>query len=323
VDVPAGLFFPTFREGFTMSTARARVWFPAVLVIVAAVAAASAQADETLRWKFSKGEKLHYLVTQKTSSKAEVAGQKIDTLMTQDIETTWEVQDVDSSGAAVMDQTIERIVFAMTGPGGEIKIDTKKDEKVEGPAASVAPLFKALAGNPCRLKMSARGEVSDVSIPAKLVEALKNAGPAAANNPLFTEEGFKRMLTQASLVLPDGAVAKGQTWKVTKSIPMAMIGTMVMDNVYTYEGPSDPADRISVAVKLDIQPKDGVPFEIKVTAQDSKGAFRFDRKAGVLRGSDLTQKMEMRITTNGQVILQNVDTATKMEQTQTTTPAPK
>jgi hypothetical protein len=306
-----------------MTTSRARVLFPAVLVIVAAVAVASAQADDTLRWKFSKGEKLHYVVTQKTSSTAVVAGQKIETLMTQDIVTTWDVQDVDSSGSAVMDQTIDRIVFAMTGPTGEIKIDTKKDEAGEGPAASVAPLFKALAGNPCRLKMSARGEVSDVSIPAKLVDALKNAGPAAANNPLFTEEGFKRMLTQASLVLPEGAVAKGQTWKVAKSIPMPMIGTMVMDNVYTYEGPSDPADRISVAVKLDIQPKEGVPFEIKVTKQDSKGTFRFDRKAGVLRGSELTQNMEMRITANGQEIIQNVDTATKMEQTQSQTTAPK
>jgi hypothetical protein len=298
-----------------MTTVRAHARALTFLALALVLCTSVAFGDDPLRWKFTKGQKIHYTMTQKTTTKMEAQGQKLDTNMTQDIDMTWAVTDVDAAGNAEMDQTLDRIVFTMSGPAGEVKVDTSKEGEADaGPLGTVTKLFRAMAGNAFHMKMSARGDISDVKVPPKVLDAFKNAGPAAASNPMFSEDGLKRMINQASLVLPEEAVEKGHTWKAAKSFSMPPLGTIALDSNYTYEGPAGPYDRIGVTVKTEIKPAEGGPFEIKILAQDNKGGFRFDRKAGILRGSELTQKMTMQISVQGQEIVQEVDSTTKMDE---------
>lgn len=64
---------------------------------------------------------------------------------------------------------------------------------------------------------------------------------------------------------------------------------------------------------MEIKPADNSPFEINIAKQDNKGAFYFDNKNGVLRSSDVSQKLQMKIKIMKQEIVQNVETTVTME----------
>jgi Family of unknown function (DUF6263) len=324
VNGPAGARFFKLAEDRIMKTAPTLAYRRALGAFALALAAVSlsasaARADETLRWKFTKGQKLSYVFNQTTLTKGEVMGQKNDMTMTQAMELTWAIKDVDSEGTATMDQTIDRIIYTMKGPTLEAKIDTSKDENLEGPLAALVPLFKGLTGSAFGLKMSSRGEVSDVQVPAKVVEALKNAGPLAqAGGEMFTEKGLKELTTQATIVLPKEPVAKGFKWNTTKTIKLPF-GAMNLDNNYTYEGPSDDLDKIGIEVKMAITPAENAQVDIAITKQDNKGSFLFDNKAGILRASGVVQKIQMKVKVGGQEILQDIESTVKMDQAKAST----
>jgi Family of unknown function (DUF6263) len=317
----AGVSFHKLAEERTMKTAATLAprcafgAFALTLAVVSFSTSMAARADETLRWKFTKGQTVNYVFNQQTVTQSEVNGQKIDVTMTQAMELNWKIKDVASDGTASMDQTIDRILYTMKGgPTGEITIDTSKDEKQEGPLAALVPLFKALTGTPFSLKMNTRGEVSDVQVPEKVVEALKNTGPLAqAGGEMFTEKGLKELTSQATIVLPKESVAKGFKWNSTKTINLPF-GSMNLDSAYTYEGPSDALEKIGVDVKMDIKPAANSPFEINIAKQDNKGAFLFDNKNGVLSSSEVGQKIQMKIKVMNQEIVQNIETNVKMGQ---------
>jgi hypothetical protein len=294
-----------------MKTARLGV----LLLIPAALTTASARGDETLRWKFTKGEKLTYRMVQKTESRPEPGTPIPATTMTQTLDMTWEVKDVSPAGNAAMDQTVDRIVFEMKGnPGGDIRFDTGRAEKAEGTAAMLEPLFRGMVGSPIGLTMTARGEIKDVKIPAKMIDALKSVPNAAAAGGMLTEEGFKSMTSQASLVLPARPVAKGFKWDDTKHVDLPF-GRMNMKMTYTYEGPTGPDDRIASSVAVDLEPKEGQPFTVKIADQEGKGSFRFDNKAGLLKGSEMNQRLKMEIKAGDQQIVQTVVTTVTMDLT--------
>jgi hypothetical protein len=279
-----------------------------------ALVPASARGDETLRWKFTKGEKLTYRMVQKNESRAEPPGAVPATTMAQTIDMTWEVKDVSPAGDATMDQTVDRIVFEMKGPGGDARFDTGQAGKAEGVAAALEPLFRGMVGSPIGLTMTARGEVKDVKVPAKIVEAMKSVPGAAAAGGMLSEEGFKSMTSQASLNLPAQPVARGFKWNDTKHVDLPF-GRMNMKVSYTYEGPTGPDDRIASSVAVDLEPKEGQPFTIKITDQEGKGSFRFDSKAGMLKGSEMNQTLKMEIKAGEQQLVQNVVTTVTMDLT--------
>ncbi len=287
----------------------------AFLLIPMALASAPARGDETLRWKFTRGEKLMYRMVQKTESRPEPAGAIPATTMTQTIDMTWEVKDVSPAGDAAMDQTIDRIVFEMKGgPAGEMRFDTNQAEKAEGTAAVLEPLFRGMVGSPIGLTMTARGEVKDVKVPAKIVDALKSVPNAAAAGGMLSEEGFKSTTTQASLNLPAQPVAKGFKWDDAKHVDLPF-GRMNMKVTYTYEGPTGPDDRIASSVMVDLEPKADQPFTIRIADQDGKGSFRFDSKSGLLKGSDMNQTLKMEIKAGDQQIVQTVATTVTLDLT--------
>jgi hypothetical protein len=281
----------------------------AMMVVVSAVASA-AGADTKLRWKFAKGEKLGYALSQKTSVSMEATGKKMETSFTQAADMTWEVKEIDKEGNALMVQTIDRFRFRMTVQGKEIELDTAKAEDPPGAPEAMTKLFRALVGSPFTMKITPRGEIRDFKVPARVLEAFKTAGPDGA---MFgSEENLRNMAGQSLVPFPEAAVAPGKSWNIVRKLPM-QFGTMVMDIKYTLEAATSPIENIGIEVKATVEPKEGVPVEVKVTSQDAKGHFRFDNSAGVLTKSDLVQKMSMTVTISGQQFPQDVETTTKFE----------
>ncbi len=249
-------------------------------------------------------------MTQKTAMKMELMGKPIETSYTQVTEITWEVKGVDKDGNAEMVQTIDRVKFQSMGPGGNTEVDTAKAGDAPGTPELMTKLFRSMTGAPFTLKMTPRGEIRDLKVPAKIVDAFKDAGPAAAM--LGSDEGLKNLIGQSVVVFPEGAIAQGKSWQAVRKLPMPF-GTMVMDTTYTLEPAAGPVENVGMDVKATIEPKEGSPLEIKVTSQQTKGHYRFDNSAGNLKSSDVVQKMSMMMTVNGQQFAQDIESTVKME----------
>jgi hypothetical protein len=90
-------------------------------------------------------------------------------------------------------------------------------------------------------------------------------------------------------------------------------GTMAMDMKYTLESPSGSIENIGVDVKVDLVPKADTPAEIKVKSQEMKGHYTFDNTDGILKSSNVVQKMGLMFTVQGQEIAQDLESTIKME----------
>jgi hypothetical protein len=292
-----------------MRLTKARV---ACLGLLLATLAAPAQAQTTLRYKFKDGDQLNYEMVQKMAMKMNVQGMEVAMDMNQTITMSWNVLTVDKDGNAKMNQKIERVRFTMEGgPIGKVEYDSKEGKAPEGPIGQVlAPIFGALAGSEIALTMDPMGHMKDIKVPEKLVKALKDVpGAGAGFSDMFSEEGLKNMLNQGGLVLPAEPVTKGKTWNQKLEVKMPF-GKMMVDNVYTYEGPVTKDGRqleqvsLKPSVKMDADPNAQVAMKLK--GQDAKGTAYFDNAAGRLVELNMTQNMDMEISAGGQNINQKV-----------------
>jgi hypothetical protein len=288
------------------------------LILCLAAMASTASADATLQWKFRKGKKYNYAFSMKMASTMMVQGQKIDTAMTQIIDMTWEIKDVEPDGSARMVQTIDRLRFKMTAPGGvaNLDFDSREDKPVVGPQAATVGIFKAMVNAPMDMKMTVQGKVSDVKFTPEMAEAIKKAGAPMGGGSFFSEEGMKDLISRASITLPEGAIAQGKTWNTAFDTKMPMVGTMSADNTYTYLGSAEQTGRkvekIGVDSKIEIKPDPNSPATVRLKAQESKGTIFFDNVEGFLRGSEINQKMQMIISVMNQEFTQDSETTVTM-----------
>ncbi len=288
---------------------RKRIVVVAALV-TALVAAQSAHAQTTLRYKFKDGEKLNYIMDQKMSMKMSVMGQDIDMSVNQTIDISWNVKEV-KDGKAKMTQKFERFRFNMDGgPTGKIAFDSKDPKEPEGPIGQImGPMLKALAGMEVSMTMDEQGEISEVKVPPDLVNLMKKAGGAPGMD-MFSEDGIKKMLAQGGMVLPKDAVTKGKTWaqKVDQKTP---IGTMKLNNEYTYEGSTEKDGRrleqVAMKPAMAIEADPNAPITIKMKESVGKGSAYFDNASGRLVEMSMTQNMEMDIAAGGQNISQRMN----------------
>jgi len=185
------------------------------LVALGGIATTGAQAEGPLRWKFKVGEKLDYNMVQEMQMTASGAAlpQEMKTSMRQEMNMTWDVQGVDDkSGEAVIRQKFDRVKMKMSTPVGGFEYDSKSEEAPTGLGAMIAPMYKAMTEGEFEITMTSRGEVKDVKIPEQVITALKNSPNAAAMGDIASAEGFKKMISQGALVLPENAPKKGETW---------------------------------------------------------------------------------------------------------------
>jgi hypothetical protein len=288
-------------------------WMAAALLT--ALAATAVQAQTTLQWKFRKGETLNYQLTQKINVTMSVNNQNIKNNMVQTIDIIWTANDVTSDGTADLTQKIDRIQMTMDSPfGGKTEYDSKEGKKPEGPIGQqINPVLDAMVGAEFSFKMNRKGEVSDVKLPSKLVDALKNSPAMAQAGGMFSEDGMKNMITQSTLSFPAGPIHKGQNWSKTIEVPAGPLGTMRFDNTYTYEGPSSGQEKISLKSKMDLKPAENSPLEAAVKSQESEGSFLFDGKKGRLDESEVKQTMELSLKVQNMELVQTMEMIASMK----------
>jgi hypothetical protein len=291
-------------------------WGLAALVVAAA--AGPAAAATTLRWKLKAGETLHYVMDQKTVSTATLNGQNLKTTVTQTIDMTWVVKDVDAGGTADITLTFDRLRTNIESPFAKFQYDSKENKAAEGPIeASLVPILKSLVGAPFSCRLSPQGVFSDVKLPESLAEKLRQAAPpgGAPAGP-YSEEGLKKMISEASLILPKEELTPGKSWTQQIKNPAPGIGTMVLEKKYTYLGP-DPkaggAEKIGLVARVEVQPTPGSALTVKIKSQDNQGTFHFDNTAGRVTDADVAEKVEMVLGAMNQEVTQSTDSTTVMK----------
>ncbi len=287
----------------------------AAATAVAALLAQPAQAADALRWKFTKGETLKYTMEQKTTQNMKAKERELKTTLNQTIDLHWTIKNV-AGEVAEMSQTIDRVRTKVEVPGNAFEFDSQSGKSPEGPIAGMLiPMLKALVGAEFSFKMNGRGELTDIHVPKQLLESLSKAGPAATAGGMFSEEGLKNLISQSSLTLPENGLEKGRSWTQHARVPVPMLGTMLMNKTYTYQG-SDDKDpnqiKIGLDTKVTLEPAADSNVAVQVKNQKGDGEFSFDNQAGRVRSSHVNDHMEMSITVQGQTLQQTTDTVTSM-----------
>ena len=291
-------------------------WSLAAAVVLGALIAPDARAQALLRWHFREGESLKYVLDQSTKVHISMNQQTYENVLKQVIDSSWKVKSV-ADGTAEIAQSFDRIRTSIDAPGTQINYDSKDGKIPEGPFGALGQIMSALAGAEITFKMNPRGEVSDVSLPAKVIDAIKTMPGAAAAGPMFTEEGIKKLITQSTLTLPEEASNPGEEWPRTAEVQAPNLGSMVLTHTFTYKGPEIQdgvtLERIDLKIETEIKPEGDAP-KLNVKEQKSTGFYLFDNNKGHLEQSNISQKMEIVVKgPNNVEITQSNETTSTMK----------
>lgn len=284
------------------------------------LSADSAPSAVRLRWKFKQGEVLHYTMNQRTTNSYKPKnGVEASSLMTQVVDLHWTVKSVSADGVAELSQTVDRVRTRIEGAGQSSTFEFDSDAKQEprdGPiAAQLVPLLKTLVGAEFTYKMSELGELSDIKVPESLLESVRLANSGGGKS-VFSDEGMKNLVTQSGLSLPGDSVEPGETWSHQDKVPLPLLGTMIMDKTYRLKGTDEAAHRrvdIELDTRVTIQPAAEAGIVLKITSQDGKGAFSFDRDRGRVVASRVEDRLVMSLSVQEQEIEQSTRTVTEMK----------
>lgn len=285
-----------------------------LVVIFLVIVALPALAEEPLRWKFEQGQKLNYNMTQDmmiTPPVGPAGPQKME--MRQEMDMTWDVQSINEQHEAVIRQKFNRLKVKMTLPPplGAIEYDSTAEAAPAGLAALIEPMYKAMTKGEFVLTMTERGEIKDVQIPEEVLAALKNSPGGAAMGEMATPEGFKKVISQSALVLPENPPQPNEQWSTTVEMTNPAGGKQIIENAYRYEGIKEIEGTNYVVFRPSLTLKfDGAGDQVKITNQESNGEILFDPVAGRLHSSIIMQKMTIEQGPAGQTEIQQVIEAT-------------
>ena len=277
-------------------------------LLAALAGSANAQAP---KWKFEKGKTLRYDYTEKNVSKAEIAGQSIDTTVSQTLELVWKIDSAEGDKAKIT-QTINGIKFVMDSPFAKVDYDTKERDKAPADpfGSSFSKIMNVLADSKTTFTMDSRGAISDVSTDDKTVQGLKTAAamPGAAGP---SADGLKAVILQTVLILPEKTLAKGASWKDSVKLPDPPFGDKTLNNTFTAQGNEESAGSKVLKIAVDsvakYTPKEGAGFVKNIKEQSIVGSILFDPPAGNVLSSKIVEKSQESMTVQGNEIAQTIE----------------
>lgn len=278
----------------------------AALAAVCLLTTAQSHAAEALRWKFKPGEALPYALSQKAEILIDANGIEIDVMLKQTMDTTWNVKSVASDGTAEIAMKVDRMQLVMNTPfTGEVTYDSTKPEETPPPELwdRLGKPIEAMVGGEFTMKVSPRGEVSDLTLPAKLAETLGEQSRGGGGGPMammggnmLNEDAIRQIIGQAILLLPEKA---GEAWTREFENKMGPIGTQKINVTYEATGVEEhegkKVEKIASKTEVTFEPAEGgnVDAEFEITEQEGTGAILFDAEAGRTLLSTNVQKITL------------------------------
>lgn len=271
--------------------------------LCAAVCSSATSAQTTLRYKFTEGEKLQYVVEKKTRTTSSVMNMETESKMNLSMDLVWQVISVKGDGSAQVQFKVTYAKISM----GMVEVDSAQKNTPDEPIAKAASqMVKARAAIDMTGTLLATGEVKDVKVSEKTIEAMKKL----PGGETFDPDSLKSMVS--SFVFPTEAVAKGKTWS-SKSEVKTPIFTTIAENIYTYDGAVQKEgatlEKISIKPELKIEPAPKSPIK-EVKEVKGSGQLFFDNKAGHIIEAVVNQNMRLELTFGGTDIIQATEQIT-------------
>ncbi len=307
---------------YGLRSIRFTVCFTAAALLLCA---ANASAQTTLRWKFKTGQVFEQTITQEIKTSVAVGEKNMEVAVSQVIDATFTIGNVDDKGVADVTQEMKRIRMKLTGMmNGEL--DSDSAEAPSGPVASLAPAIKSMAKAKFQMKMTPLGEIKEVELSKDAVEGLKSLPNAGQLSNMLSKEGLAEMVKKGAHPMPGGPVKVGDSWTTNMEVGVGAVGKMASQTKLTYAGPEKvgdkPLERINLEVTAKLEkaaakpaekaPAQAVP-DVTITDQKSQGKLYFDNVAGCLDHSELTQDLTLQVAVAGQKFNQKTQTSTKLQ----------
>jgi len=291
-----------------MPVLHTRMFLACGLLLALACCCSEANAQTRLQYRYESGETLNYELKQTLTTTANISGQAMENVMSQQLELSTHVQTVAADGSADVTKRINRIRMRATQPGREepLTYDSQTETDVPGPFRMIADSMAKLVHQDIQMTLSPQGEASDVQLPDSMNNLINGAGGgiAGVNSP----EGVKKMISQGSLIFPARPLAVNDSWTRELSTDLPF-GAMKSNVVLTYAGRTpEGLHRIDARSKISLEPKDGTPFQVTLKSADGQGVYLFDESRGCVYASALKQEMDLEMSALGQTIEQNVVT---------------
>ena len=289
---------------------RAVTTFAALPFVLSILAAPVATEDVRLTWKFREGDVMRYRMVQEMEQAVTGPGEfETKSNVSQVLKQT--VKSVSADGIAAIECTWEALRFHMNVPmGGDVDFDSTHGDTESNVSGPLKGLIK-LVGSTFRMEMKPNGEIVSIHGIAEVMEAVFSGDDPETQpmrtmmSQMFTDESMKRMM-EAS-VLPEQALAIGDTWTRDIEVPMGPIGKVKVHSDYALDsvGTTRGVRCAKVAVKQTMSLADGKPdfsampfaeqFDIFMTIDDSKGegALYYAIERGGLAEFDLDSHTEM------------------------------
>jgi hypothetical protein len=257
----------------------------------------------TLEWKFAAGDEESYRLTQSAKiSSGEGDVLKQFAAIEQELDIKWKVLEVDEQGTATITVQIAAMSMLASGPDGqEVRFDSESTDEPQGYAAILRPLGQRLSESEVQMKMSSRGEVTDMKLPNELSEAVKSIPSGkkfATDGGLASFESLARL--GAPRLLPTEEISDEKSWKEQHEIELPVLGKVASEFVYAVEEPL-AEDRVLIdqVLKLDASKAEG-DLRLKLVNQESAGTIDFNVVEGRPELSNLSYRAEFEQKSQGQ-----------------------
>jgi murein DD-endopeptidase MepM/ murein hydrolase activator NlpD len=266
-----------------------------------------------LRWRLAEGTRLQVHLTQTTATETTIKDRTTSVTIETGLEMLWTVERVDADGTLHIAQSFARFTLKSTGPDGKTSVfDSSSPPQAAGDAGTLGQALRPLLRLRFSVALSPRGEVLDVKPPPETESLLADLPALSPWKRLITKQGLERTLRPALGILPETPVRVGDRWSSTSEVD-SPLGKILLTSNYTYDGTVQAADRSLERIRAEGEVKLAGEAPIfggtsKLPAQQQHGLYLFDRAAGHLVESRLTQSPlapatgggpEVRVQTSG------------------------
>lgn len=299
-----------------------RRWLVALVVLAGSAIPALGQDTVDMKWKFEKDKPFYQTMTTETKQSMKVMGMDISQNQTQTFIFSWTPKEQDKDKNWIITQKIEGVRMAIEIGGNKIEYDSSQPPAAGNP---LADFFKALIGSEFKLTISPAMKVVKIEgrddFIKKLVAANQQMEPLLKQ--ILSEEALKEMTDPAFAAVPDKPVKKGDSWTKESKLNMGPIGSYDTKYNYTYEGKDGKLDKIKVTTDLKYVPPTAatagvLPFQIvsaDLKSKDASGTILFNSELGRLESTDMTLKLEGKLS----IAIGGMNTDVDLSQTQKTT----
>jgi Family of unknown function (DUF6263) len=285
-------------------------WLRSATVLVLLTASLSARAEEAvnLRWRFTKGQELKYLLRHKEVRTVELGDHQFETTTTSEYELLWTVVEVDDRGTATLSQKLTALRVTISGKDFDFQYDSARGNAADDEyKRKLVALYDQLRFADYQLEIEATGRVRRVQGFDRLLGELGDSRQQIDFHGLNLHDGaFGWFLQQALGQVPAAPATKGQRWEVPVDAQWEGIGHLTGRTTYTLAGPVEaggvPCQEVEATGKQNLE------LDMKWFNQALRGPLRttkltgkvhVDAKAGRVQDSEVHAALEGRLQFGG------------------------